>query len=96
MTPADFAVRTVPHYDRLSSKLRKAHRDFEPAERRAAVILSADPYNRSRNYDIKKLEGIAAGKGQYRLALGRWRFRYDIVERRVELLYCSLCREDTY
>jgi hypothetical protein len=50
------------------------------------------PINRTRRYQIKKLEGVPAGEGQYRLSLGRWRFRYDIAE----LHYCGLRREDTY
>ena len=96
MTPAGFAVHTVPAYDRLSNKLRKAHREFEGVEKSAASILAADPYNRTRRHHIKKLEGVPAGDGQFRLALGRWRFRYDIIERVVLLTYCGLRREDTY
>jgi mRNA-degrading endonuclease RelE of RelBE toxin-antitoxin system len=34
--------------------------------------------------------------GQYRLRLGRFRFRYDIEGRMVVLYYCGLRREDTY
>ena len=56
----------------------------------------ADPYNRERRYHLKKLKGVAAGAGAYRLALGRWRFRYDISGQVVELHYCGLRREDTY
>ena len=62
----------------------------------AAAILSADPYNRSRSQNIKKLEGVPSGEGQYRLSLGRWRFRYDIVGQAVVLTYCGLRRESTY
>jgi hypothetical protein len=43
----------------------------------------------------KKLQGVAAGEGQYRPCSGRFRFRYDIAEREVALLYCGLRREDT-
>jgi hypothetical protein len=32
-----------------------------------------------RIHNIKKLEGVPSGEGQYRLALGRWRFRYDVL-----------------
>lgn len=91
-----FTVRTIPRYDRLSTKLLKSHRDFEAVERSAAGILASDPYNLARRHRIKKLEGVAVGEGQFRLALGRWRFRYDIVGRDVWLHYCGLRREDTY
>jgi hypothetical protein len=70
MTPGSFIVRTSPHYERLSNKLAKSHRDFEPAEERAKEVLSEDPYNRARRNHIKKLEGVPAGGGQYRLSLG--------------------------
>ena len=59
-------------------------------------ILSVDLYNKSQKYPIKKLQGVPAGEGQYRLRSGRFRFRYDIAEREVVLLYCGLRREDTY
>ncbi len=96
MSAAGFTVRTTPAYDRLSNKLHKGHRDFDAAEKSAAAILSEDPYNRSRRHHIKKLEGVSAGEGQYRLSLGRWRFRYDILGQVVPLSYCGLRREDTY
>jgi hypothetical protein len=32
-------------------------------------------------HHIKKLKGVAPSEGQYRLSVGRWRFRYDIVGR---------------
>ena len=44
--------------DRLSNGLHKSHRDFDPADKRAAGILSSDPYNRTRQYHIKKLECV--------------------------------------
>lgn len=60
------------------------------------MILSQDPYNRTRQYHIKKLEGVVAGEGRYRISLGRWRFRFDILDQVVLLSYCGLRREDTY
>lgn len=96
MNSAAFTVRTTPRYDRLSNKLQKSHRDFDAAEKSAAAILAEDPYNRTRRHHIKKLEGVVSGQGQYRLSLGRWRFRYDIMGQMVPLHYCGLRREDTY
>src|ERR1017187_7333539 len=95
MTPS-FAVQPTSHYERLSVKLQKSDRDFEATEASAVRILSEDPYNRSRRHKIKKLEGVPRGDGQYRLSLGRWRFRYDILDQSVLLGYCGLRREDTY
>src|ERR1017187_2771661 len=81
--PSPFAVRSTPRYERLSDKLFKTHREFAAAEQSAVTILSADPYNRTRRHQIKKLEGVP-------------RFRYDISGQAIELHYCGLRREDTY
>lgn len=91
-----FAVTATPHYDRLARRLLRQHPDFDTSEERVREILSTDPYNRTRRYPIKKLEGIRQGEGQYRLSLGRFRFRYDVYGRDVVLQRCSLRREDTY
>jgi len=96
MTTPAFSVHPTSRYERLSTKLQKGHRDFEATEKSAVAILSKDPYNRSRSHNIKKLEGVALGEGQYRLTLGRWRFRFDILEQVLLLSYCGLRREDTY
>jgi hypothetical protein len=70
MTPP-FTVHTTPHYERLSNKLFKNHRDFKDTEQSAKEILSADPYNQTRHFHIKKLESVPADAGQFRLALAR-------------------------
>jgi len=62
MTPP-FAVYTTPHYERLSTKLYKRHRDFEDVELRAKRILTDDPHNYARRFHIKKLEGVPRGEG---------------------------------
>jgi hypothetical protein len=95
MTPA-FSIRTTRRFERMFRSLLQRHPDLRAVQDRAREILGADPYNRSRQYHIKKLEGISPGDGQYRLSLGRWRFRYDISGRAVVLHYCGLRREDTY
>ena len=95
---ARFAVRTTPCYERLSHRLFNSHSDFEAAERRAVEVLSTDPHNLSRRHQIKELQGVRSGEGQWRLRQGRWRFRHDIWSgrREVELSYCGLRRENTY
>ena len=95
MKPA-FAVIVTPHYERLFKKLLRTHRDLPTLQARVGEILAADPYNVSRQHHIKKLEGVAQGDGQYRLSMGRWRFRYDILGQEVWLFYCGLRREETY
>jgi mRNA-degrading endonuclease RelE of RelBE toxin-antitoxin system len=96
MTPAPFSIRTTTAFDREFRKLAKHHRNLIEHYGRALNILASDPYNRSREHDIKKLEGVPPCQGQYRIRLGRFRFRYDIAGRVVTLAACSLRREDTY
>ena len=42
------------------------------------------------------VRAIPHGHGQWRLRLGRFRFRYDIAGAAVELIDCGIRREDTY
>jgi mRNA-degrading endonuclease RelE of RelBE toxin-antitoxin system len=94
-TPA-YSVLTTAHFDRLLKKLASKHPDLVERFEEAIAILSLDSHYKSGRYAIKKLREVSAGAGQYRLRSGRFRFRYDIEEREVVLLYCGLRREDTY
>jgi hypothetical protein len=96
MTLPSSLVRTTTHYERLARLLRKRQPKFDTAQERAFGILKQDPTNRSGTHDIKKLTNVPRGEGQWRLALGRFRFRYDIYGQDVVLQYCGLRREDTY
>lgn len=93
---SSFSVRTTPRFDRLLKRLSKQHPMLVSTFGRALTILKVDPHNRERAHDIKKLQGVQPGDGQYRLRLGQWRFRYDIWGSEVELSYCGLRREETY
>lgn len=95
MTPA-FSVFVSPHCERLIKKLQPQHADFLATFQTAVAILQADPHNVSRKHPIKKLRDVAAGAGQYRLRHRRWRFRYDIHQQRIELVFCGLRDENTY
>ena len=93
-----FTVLTTPLFDRLLAKLVQQHPELPDIFESAITILKTDPHNLGRSHAIKKLRGIKLGDGQYRLRVGRWRFRYDIWDKRqeIELNYCGLRREDTY
>jgi len=95
MTPP-FPVRSTPRFERTMKKLLKHHPELRGYLDRVWEILAGDPYNQTLTHPIKKLEGAKTGEGQYRLRLGRWRFRYDIQSNEVVLQDCSLRREDTY
>ncbi|MBI4469186.1 MAG: hypothetical protein HY650_07695 [Acidobacteria bacterium] len=91
-----FSVRSTTRFERLVRRHLRGHRELPAVQERAWHMLQTDPYNRSRQYQIKKLEGVVQGNGQYRLSLGRWRFRYDIYDEEVVVQFCGLRREDTY
>jgi hypothetical protein len=48
------------------------------------------------NILIKKLVDVRPGYGQYRIRVGRFRFRYDFEGQIVYLKLCSLRSEGTY
>ncbi|MGH9795456.1 MAG: type II toxin-antitoxin system RelE family toxin [Candidatus Acidiferrales bacterium] len=95
MTPP-YRLLATSAFERLYRKLERKHPDLSALFAQALAILASDPLNRTRKFAIRKLVNIKPGEGQFRLRLGRWRFRYDIAERDVVLQYCGLRREDTY
>jgi mRNA-degrading endonuclease RelE of RelBE toxin-antitoxin system len=96
MTTSAFVVRTSPGFDRLLRRLYKRHPDLAHTYDEAITILATDPYNHTRTHNIRKLEAQKLGSGQWRLRLGRWRFRYDIEGVDIVLEYVGLRREGTY
>jgi len=96
MNAPAYSVLTTSHFDRLMKKLALKHPELVDRFEQATAILGVDPYNKSGKYPIKKLVGVSAGEGQYRLRSGRFRFRYDVEGLEVVLHYCGLRREDTY
>jgi mRNA-degrading endonuclease RelE of RelBE toxin-antitoxin system len=59
------------------------------------VILTHDPYNRSRRHDIQKLRDVPNGEGQYRIRSGRYRLRYDVSGSDI-VLYSFKHRKEAY
>jgi len=92
----EFLVLATSRFDRELKKLAAHHRELLEHYRGVLAALKQDPHNRNGRYPIKKLAGVQAGDGQYRIRSGRFRFRYDIEGQSVYLKACSLRREDTY
>ena len=80
-----FTVVTTPLFDRLLAKLCQEHSELPGILELAISILKADPYNIKRGHPIRKLRDVKAGEGQFRLRIARWRFRYDIWDKRREV-----------
>lgn len=93
---SQFDVQATTHFERALTKLARAHPQIRDEYETILTILGADPYNRTRRHPIKKLEGVRAGDGQYRIRMRRFRFIYDIGGQTVFLKACALRREDTY
>jgi mRNA-degrading endonuclease RelE of RelBE toxin-antitoxin system len=91
-----FSVITTNRFGREMKKLAAKHRDIPEMFDKVVGIVGTDPFNSTRQYAIRKLEGVAAGEGQYRIRCGRFRFRYDVDGSAVILKACSLRREDSY
>jgi hypothetical protein len=75
-----FDVFITTGFERELKKLARAHPAAADEYEAILPILRADPHNRTRRFPIKKLEGVRAGDGQYRIRMRRFRFRYDIPE----------------
>lgn len=93
---AAFKVITTTRFERMFRSLLGRHPALLDVHKDVLSILSEDPYNRRRQHPIKKLRDVPAGKGQYRVRIGRWRFRYDIDDDTVVLMACGLRDESTY
>ena len=91
-----FAVRTTSAFDRSFRKLSSRHAEMADLYDEVLNILATDPYNRSGTHSIKKLVDVRPGYGQYRIRVGRFRFRYDFEGQIVYLKLCSLRSEGTY
>ena len=61
----------------------------------AAGLLREDPFNLRGHANISKLVDIRAGEGQFRLRLGDWRLRYDVVGEDV-VLHSMRPRSESY
>ena len=84
----EFLVLATSHFDRELKKLVARHPELPEHYRGIVLALKQDPYNRSRRSLIKKLQGVQADEGQYRIRSGRFRFRYDIEGQSVYLKLC--------
>ncbi len=74
-----YTISTTPAFLRLASKLVKKHFEIVEVLQDMETILEIDPFNVSRQHNIKKLSEVRLGQGQRRIRHGAYRIRYDIV-----------------
>ena len=86
---------TTPQYERSVRKITKRNPEILRRIMKLTEILKIDPYNQTKRYDIKKLEGIKPDEGQWRIRSGDYRIRYDIFSEDV-VLYLASDRKGAY
>lgn len=79
----NYHVLKTPRFDRDAKKLVKRDRQIPTIILRSIEILSFDPLNLTRRYDIKKLKDVE--EGSWRIRFGDYRLRYDIDDHSVVL-----------
>jgi len=84
-----YCVVASSRFERDYKALAKRHPPAIPRVEAMVAALRQDPYNRSRRYNIRKLKGGKQGEGQWRIASGDYRIRYDIFGQEVVLYSCK-------
>jgi mRNA-degrading endonuclease RelE of RelBE toxin-antitoxin system len=73
-----FRVVVSPQFKRDSRKIVRNRPQLLDEVDEVFVVLAKDPYDASRQFNIRKLKNISAGEGQWRIRFGDYRIRYDI------------------
>lgn len=84
-----YRVVVASRFERDYKALAKRHPQAIPRVEAMVEALKQDPYNRSGRHNIKKLRGVKKGEGQWRIASGDYRIRYDIFGQEVVLYACK-------
>ncbi len=92
---APFRVLTTPAFERQARKAIRSKGELAAVLEKLIPILRDDPYNVTGSYKIKKLGGVDAGDGQWRIRFGDYRVRYDIAGDEV-VLHSFRDRKDAY
>jgi addiction module RelE/StbE family toxin len=93
--PGRYRIIILPEFERDVRRLRKRFPRVHASYERALELLETDPFNLANRADISKLVGVRAGEGQFRLRLGDWRLRYDVLGDEV-VLHSMRPRSESY
>jgi mRNA-degrading endonuclease RelE of RelBE toxin-antitoxin system len=88
-----YSVQSSAQFNRLFGKLLRKHPELGTVPLLLKNVLSSDPYNLTRKYKIKKLVDVT--DGYWRISIGVFRVRYDVLGRTV-LLKSIRHRRDSY
>lgn len=90
-----YRVIVLPAFEREVRRLRQRFPRVYASLLQAVELLEADPFGREGRAKIRKLVDVPAGEGQFRLRLGDWRLRYDVVGDEV-VLHSMRPRRESY
>ena len=92
---APFQIIITSSFSRLFKKLVDKHPTLVDAYESAVEALEVDPANGGRTQNIRKLNAVKPGDGQWRIRIGKYRIRYDI-ENQLVILRSIKDRKDSY
>lgn len=90
-----YRILTISVFNRDVKRAAKKYNDVCAVIEHATLILQSDPFNLTREHNIKKLEGLKKGEGVYRLRIRNFRIRYDCIGQDI-VLYSFRDRKDAY
>ena len=93
--PSSFSLVSPSAFERDVRRRIRQSPDLMEALEAVRVILQRDPHNRTREHNIRKLTDVKRGEGQWRIRVGVYRLRYDIIGREV-ILYSFRHRREVY
>lgn len=77
--PQRYRVVADQAFEREVRRLRKRLPRVYETLLKAVELLETDPFNLQGRANLRKLAGVPAGEGQFRMRLGDYRLRYDVV-----------------
>ncbi len=77
--PRRYRVIVLPGLEREVRRLRKRLPHVHERLLEAVELLETDPFNLEGRANIRKLVDVPAGEGQFRMRLGDYRLRYDVI-----------------
>jgi addiction module RelE/StbE family toxin len=77
--PRRYRVVAAPAFEREVRRLRKRVPRVYESLLEAVELLETDPFNLEGRANIRKLVDVPEGEGQFRLRIGDYRLRYDVV-----------------
>jgi len=93
--PVKFNLGLTSTFERKFHILTKRDPLLQERLLKLVNILREDPYNLSKQHDIKKLTDAPIEEGQWRIRSGNYRIRYNIFQSEV-VLYSVAHRKNSY